>query len=226
MKYYLLLFLLIIFKNHSICLGITNERKYKDVYMIDVSSDDLPIFIEKLYLFLDKVKFDFYMFLIVFVSLFLFTYIIIVRFILKKFDKYLIFSILILISFMPFSKKWKEYNLGIQSAQNAIYNFHSTMDNEVRQILDPDDPEKLKFKTIYIGDEIRKYGLHAIFCEIPGKLQSQNANPKSFLHIIGGSCYKYFSQRKYLDPNDPFYVGDEKSRKFKTIKPNNLNIFF
>jgi hypothetical protein len=73
MKYYLLLFLLIIFKNHSICLGITNERKYKDLYMIDVSSDDLPIFIEKLYLFLDKVKFDFYMFLIVFISLFLFS---------------------------------------------------------------------------------------------------------------------------------------------------------
>lgn len=225
MKYYLLIFLLIVFKNYSLCLGITNERKYKDLYIIDISSDDLPIFIKKLNWFIDKVNLDFYIFLFGTGFFFLFTYIIIIRFIFKNFDKYLILVLLIFISFKPISKKWKDYKLGIQSAQNAINNFYFTMDNETRQILDPDDPEKLEFKTIYIGDEIRKYGLHAIFCEIPGKLQSQNANPKSFSDI-GGNCYKFFSQRKYLDPKDPYYVGDEKARKFKTIKPNNLNIFF
>ena len=226
MRYYFLLFLVIAFQSNSLCLGITNERKKNNSYIIDVSSDDLPDFTKKLYSFLNKVKNEFYIFLFGTGVVFIFTYVILIKFIFKKLDKYFILSILIIIGFKPVLTKWKDYNLGIRSAQNAIYNFHLTMEKETRQILNPDDPEKLEFKKVYIGDEIRKYGLHSIFCEIPGKLPSQNANPKSYEHLIGGDCYDYYSQRKFLDPEDPSYVGDEISKKFKTIKPNNLNIFF
>ena len=77
-----------------------------------------------------------------------------------------------------------------------------------------------KLKKVYIGDEIEVYGIQALFCEIPGTLPSNNANPESFTFISGGACYNYFSQRKYLDPTDSDYVGDEESQKYRKLQIN------
>ena len=64
-------------------------------------------------------------------------------------------------------------------------------------------------------DEIKKYGIHAVFCEIPGTLPSNNANPSSY--SLGSFCYSYDSQRKYLDPKAFNYVGDIESQKYRKI---------
>ena len=77
-----------------------------------------------------------------------------------------------------------------------------------------------KLKKVYIGDEIEVYGIQALFCEIPGTLPSNNANPESFTFVSGGACYNYFSQRKYLDPTDSDYVGDEESQKYRKLQIN------
>ena len=75
MRYYFLLFLVIAFQSNSLCLGITNERKKNNSYIIDVSSDDLPDFTKKLYSFLNKVKNEFYIFLFGTGVVFIFTYV-------------------------------------------------------------------------------------------------------------------------------------------------------
>ena len=226
MKYNYILILIFFIYNNSLCLGINNEEKFENTYIIDVASEDLHLFIEKLNWYLIKVKTDFYIFIIGSGISFIFTYIIIIRYILKKINKFLFFAILIFISFKPISNKWKDYKLGIQSAQNAVYNFHLTIEKDAYQTLDPKDPEELSFIIEYIGDDIKIYGLHAVFCEIPGTLPSRGAHPESFSHLIGGNCYNYFSQRRYLDSNDPSYVGDKLAKKYRMIQSSNKKFFF
>ena len=198
-------------------------KKNLNHFFVNVSSEDLPHFSLKLDSFLNQVKNKYYNFLVVYGIAFLFTYIILIKFI--YINKILFFLILAFISFILIYDKYNNYQLGIKSANNAINNFHLTMNSETRKILDPDDPKKLKFKTIYVGDEIKEYGLHAVLCEIPGKLPSDNANPQSYAHLFGGNCYNFFSQKRFYDKNDISYVGDKKAEEHKTIKSNNLNIF-
>lgn len=88
MKYNYVLILLILFYNNSLCTGINHEEKFENTYIIDVSSEDLHYFIEKLDWYLNKAKMDFYIFLIGVGISFIFTYIIII-YILKKIDKFL-----------------------------------------------------------------------------------------------------------------------------------------
>jgi len=225
MKYNYVLILLFLFENNSLCTGINHEEKFENTYIIDVASEDLHYFIEKLDWYLNKAKTDFYIFLIEVGISFIFTYIIII-YILKKIDKFLLLAILIFISFKPVSNKWTDYKLGIKSAESAIYNFHLAMEKDAYQTFDPEEPEETNFKIEYIGDDIKKYGLHAVLCEIPGTRPSRGANPESFSHLIGGYCYNYISQRRYLDSNDPSYVGDEIAKKYRTIQPNYEKFFF
>ena len=221
----ILLGLLVILLNNCLSLGINQEKKIDNIYIIDVTSEDLSKFTQKLDSFLNEVQNDYHSFLIRFGIMFISTYIIIIKLIFKQSNKMLIFLILGCFSFKLLSNKYRDYNLGIKSAKNAINNFHITMNSKRREVLDLDDPKKLKYKTEYVGDEINKYGLHAVFCEIPGKLPSKNANPQSYEHLIGGDCYEYFSQRRFYDTNDISYVGNEKAENHKIIKENNLNIF-
>ena len=93
-----------------------------------------------------------------------------------------------------------------KSAQNAINNLDLIMNIDTSKLIDKNNQEKLKIKDEYIGDEITKYGLHTVFCEIPGTLPSEKANPKSYSNFIGVDCYRYYSQRRYLDPDDPSYI--------------------
>jgi len=220
----LILFLFII--NNCLSLGISGEKKFDNLYIIDVASEDLSYFTQRLDYFLNQVKNEYYIFLITFGLIFIFTYLILSKFIFKNINKILVFLILAFISYKFASNKIRHYQLGIRSANNAINNFHLTMNSKTREVLDPDDPRKLRYKTVYVGDEIREYGLHAIFCEIPGKLPSKNTNPQSYAHYIGGDCYEFFSQRRFIDKSDISYVGDEKAEKHKIIQKNNLNIFF
>ena len=219
----LIISLLLIMMNNSLSLGISHEKKFESLYIVDVSSEDLSHFSLKLDSFLNQVKNKYYNFLVVYGIAFLFTYIILIKFI--YINKILFFLILAFISFISIYNIYNDYQLGIKSANNAINNFHLTMNSETRKILDQDDPKNLKFKTIYVGDEIKEYGLHAVLCEIPGKLPSDNANPQSYAHLFGGNCYNFFSQRRFYDKNDISYVGDKKAEEHKTIKSNNLNIF-
>ena len=125
-------------------------------------------------------------------------------------------------SFKTLIAKYYDYQYGIRSANNAINNFHLAMETNKHFSYDTENSEP---DEIYVGDEIRKYGLHAVFCEIPGTLPSKNAKSESYKHIIGGFCYLYSSQRRYIDKNDPSFAGDELAKKYKEIKYNDLNYF-
>ncbi len=225
-KYFYQTFLFITLTKFLFCLGINNLEKIKDVYIIDVSSEDLPKFSKKLYFFLEKAEKENKTFLVVTGVIVIFTYITLKKIILKNVHSIIIISILLFVGYKPFIYKWKDYQCGIKSAKNAILNFHSTMKVKKRIILDEKDSEESTFKDVYIGDEIEKYGLHAVFCEIPGTIPSNNAHPKSYENLLGGTCYSYFSQRKYLDPHDQNYVGDEASKKYRVIQPMKTELFW
>ena len=119
MKYNYVLILLILFYNNSLCTGINHEEKFENTYIIDVSSEDLHYFIEKLDWYLNKAKMDFYIFLIGVGISFIFTYIIII-YILKKIDKFLLLAILIFISFKPVSNKWKDTPCSCTERSNIV----------------------------------------------------------------------------------------------------------
>ena len=135
----LIIFLLLILMNNSLSLGISHEKKFESLYIVDVSSEDLPHFSLKLDSFLNQVKNKYYNFLVVYGIAFLFTYIILIKFI--YINKILFFLILAFISFILIYDKYNNYQLGIKSANNAINNFHLTMNSETRKILGPDDPK-------------------------------------------------------------------------------------
>ena len=113
---------------------------------------------------------------------------------------------------------WKDYKYGIKSAENAIYYYESAFNNNYKVDLKKSNIENRKFKINYLEDEIKKYGIHAVFCEIPGTLPSNNANPSSF--SLGSFCYNYDSQRKYFDPEAFNYVGHIESQKYRKIQIN------
>ena len=223
-KYILIFLLLVLNTNISFCAGINNVENFKNTYIIDVASENLSDFIQKLELYLKEVKNEFIIFFSIAALLLFLTFITI-----KKFTKEKSIYILLILSFISFKflkYKWKDYKSGIQSAKCAINNYYLAMEENKYTSLDENDRDGLNFEEIYIGDEIEKYGLHAVFCSIPGTLPSKNANPESYSYLIGGSCYNYFSQKRYVDKNDPSYAGDEISKKYKEVKPIEANIFW
>ena len=208
------------------CIGITNYVKYKNGYVINIASEDINIFQQKLDNRLSNVKNEFNM-IITKVLLNTITpyFIYIIYKIFVKRELHLKFH-LIIILFIIFCDsvyilyKWNDYKYGIISAESAIINFNLAMEINTNLEVDKSNINERKIKKKYIGDEIEKYGINAIFCEIPGTLPSNNANPESYAYSFGGFCYIYDSQRRFLDPKASNYVGDKKSQKYRKLQLN------
>lgn len=211
--------------NKNNCLGITNFVIIDRTYVINIASEDVPAFEQKLENRLANIKNEFNLIiakilLISLVPYFLFMiYKFFIRKIIFKFN-FILFSIILIFDLAYIIHFWNDYKYGIISAQNAIISLDITK-NQNYQI----DPSKSnyknkKYKINYIGDEIKKYGIHAIFCEIPGTLPSNNANPESYSSSFGGFCFNYNSQRRYLDPEAYDYIGEKESQKYRKIQLN------
>ncbi len=226
-KYFIFLIFLIKLINLQ-CLGVTNFKKIEDFYVFNFASEDLGIFEEKLKARRDNVKHDFN---IIIIKTLLTTSIPYLLYILilcgRIFQKFnlLLFVIIICGDAIFIYNKWKDYSLGIRSAENALINFYLAKERNYRYEYDK-NIKRDKVKKVFIGDEIEKYGVHAVFCEIPGTLPSNNAAPESFSYLFGGPCYTYYSQRKFIDPSYIHYVGDEKSLKYRTLQINKTSNLF
>lgn len=214
-------FLILIFIKSSFNLGINNFEKLENSYIIDISSDNLPEFLQKLEWYLNKVKKEFIIFFVK-AGLLLLSIIIILK-IYLKIKLGIIIPTLFLFSIRTLINKYNDFQNGIRSANNAINNFYLAMN--VKKAYNYESIDSDEEKEIYIGDEIKKYGLHAVFCEIPGTLPSKKAKRESYSYWIGGLCYEYSSQRRYVDKNHPSYVGDELSKKYKEVKIQDLKLF-
>ena len=208
------------------CLGITNYTKLGNYYIINIASEDITNFKNKLNSNLHSIKNEFSLIIIkVFlrtVALYI-LFISIILFIRKTISiKFytISFFIISICDIYYINNTWNNYKFGIKSAGNAIITLDLAMKNQYSV-----DPRKSnfiehKYKIDYLSNEIEKYGIHAIFCEIPGTLPSNNANPLSFSYSNGIGCYNYDSQRRFLDPEAYNYVGDEESQKYRTIQIN------
>ena len=79
----------------------------------------------------------------------------------------ILFFIVFISDFAYIIYQWNDYKYGMKSAENVIINLDLAMNNNF-QI----DPRKSNFKDRknkikYLGQETEKYGILAIFCEIP-----------------------------------------------------------
>ena len=222
MHKFLFIFLLFIsIINIYQCTGLTNYKKINGAYIINIASEDINTFRQKLDNILFNIKNEYYMIIKKALISTVLPYIILTIFIWRKITlKFLIisFSMIIIINLGYNYYIWKDYKYGIKSAENAIYYYESTLNNNYKVDLKESNIEDRKFKINYLEDEIKKYGIHAVFCEIPGTLPSNNANPSSY--SLGSFCYSYDSQRKYLDPKSFNYVGDTESQKYRKIQIN------
>jgi len=223
MKIYLNYFLIIIIINSYKCIGLTNFKKIEGGYVINIASEDLKMFEQKLIDRSVKVKNEFTTIIIkaiitsiLFYIMYLFIFI---RIFNTKFHIFIIFTILCS-CLLYIYYNWNDYKFGIRSAENALSNFYLAMENHIDLKTYRNKNNKTKLKKVFLGDEIEKYGIHALFCEIPGTLPSNNANPESILYNFGGFCYNYDSQRRFLDPTSSDYVGDEESNKYRKIQSN------
>jgi len=222
MKIYHLLFIIIICISNSQCLGITNFEKNDNTYIINIASEDIDMFAKKLSNRVASIKFDFKIIIIQVILTSIIPYLLYILFFSKRiFNNFNIFLFIIIfccdVIFILY--KGKDYNSGIRSAECALINFYYALENNIH--LEIDKSNKInKLKKVFIGDEIEKYGIHALFCEIPGTLPSNNANPESIRFASGGACYNYYSQRKYLDPTAFDYIGDEESQKYRKLQIN------
>ena len=226
-KYFIFLIFLIKLINLQ-CLGVTNFKKIEDFYVFNFASEDLGIFEEKLKAKRDNVKHDFN---IIIIKTLLTTSIPYLLYILilsgRIFQKFnlLLFVIIFCGDAIFIYNKWEDFSLGIRSAENALINFYLAIEKNTQFDYNK-NVKRNKVKKVFIGDEIEKYGVHAVFCEIPGTLPSNNAHPQSFSFLLGGSCYTYYSQRKFLDASYAHYVGDEESRKYRKLQINKTyNLF-
>ena len=96
----------------------------------------------------------------------------------------ILFFIVLISDFAYIIYQWNDYKYRIKSGENAIINLDLAM-NKIYQIdLLKSNFKDRKYKIINLGEEIEKYGIHAIFCEIPGTLPSKNANPESFVILL------------------------------------------
>lgn len=205
-----------------LCLGITNYTKTSEGYIINIASEDVKIFEQKLNNILINLNKEYNMIIIKIILSTILPYIIIKIYIKKiKINisfKFLMISICMILIYdlLYINRIWNDYKYGFMSAEKAINKFEITLKDNYK--VDPFESNfrERKFKISYSAEEIEKYGIHAIFCEIPGTLPSKNANPLSFSY--GGDCYKYDSQRRYLDPEDDSYIGDEESQKYRKIQ--------
>ncbi len=220
-KIYFICFLILISIQTSLNLGINNYEKTENFYIIDISSDDLAEFLHKLEWYLNNVKKEFISYFIKAGILLLF--IIIVLKLCLKINLGIILVSTFLLSIKTLAFKYNDFQSGIRSANNAINNFYLAMN--VNKIHAYDSIDSDEEKEIYIGDEIKQYGLHATFCEIPGTLPSQKAKKESYSYLFGGLCYEYSSQRRFVDKTHPSYPGDEISKKYKDVKVQNIKHF-
>lgn len=233
MNQLLFLFLLIVkLINIYQCFGITNYTQINDTYIINIASEDIEIFEKKLNDILVNIKNEYNMIIIkVLISsiLLYITFIILFEYKSKKnhfiFDTILLLIVLLGDSIYIF-RIHSDYKYGIKSAENAIIYYNITMSRSYNV-----DPHKSNFsdgkiKINYLGDDIKKYGIHAIFCNVPGTLPSKNANPLSYSLYYGSLCYNYDSQRRFLDPEVYNYVGDEESQNYRKIQRNKTFNFF
>ena len=211
-----------------LCLGITNYTKYNNYYVIDIASEDVKSFKEKLYNILINIKSEFSLIIIKVILSTIAPYTIFIVFMVligKRISiKFFVISyfIISICDIYYISYIWNNYKLGIKSAGNAINGLDIAMKN--KYTIDPrkSNFEDNKYKLDYLGDEIKKYGIHAMFCEIPGTLPSNNTNPLSYSYTYGNECYNYDSQRRFLDPKAYTYVGEDKSQKYKKLQINKV----
>ena len=191
MKIYNIFFIILIAINHSQCLGITNVEKTDDFYIINIASEDIQMFEKKLADRIDSLKLDFKIIKIkaILTSIILF-FLYILFFSKEYFNKFNYFLLFFIFCFAAIyiHHRGKDYLLGIRSAECAFVNFHLALENNIKFDLNKSN-NITKLKKVYIGDEIEVYGIQALFCEIPGTLPSNNANPESFTFISGGACY-------------------------------------
>jgi hypothetical protein len=221
-----LIFIIIINKiNIYHCLGITDITKVNSAYIINIASEDIKIFEQKLENRFNSLSNEFKIIVTkVFLStitpciLFFFYRIFTKKFFLKQ--HFLVFFIVLLCDFLYIKYIWTDYKGGIQSVKNAIKKLYIVMDKNYRIERTKSNFKEGRYKINYLSDEIQKYGIQAIFCEIPGTLPSNNADPLSYSDTLGGLCYNYKSQRRYLDPEADDYVGDEESQKYRIIQIN------
>lgn len=166
----LFLFLLIVkLINIYQCFGITNYTQINDTYIINIASEDIEIFEKKLNDILVNIKNEYNVIIIkVLISsiLLYITFIILFEYKSKKnhfiFDTILLLIVLLGDSIYIF-RIHSDYKYGIKSAENAIIYYNITMSRSYNV-----DPHKSNFsdgkiKINYLGDDIKKYGIHAIF---------------------------------------------------------------
>ena len=99
----------------------------------------------------------------------------------KKIDKFLLLAILIFISFKPVSNKWIDYKLGIKSAENAIYNFHLTMEKDAYQSFDPEDPEEISLKLNILAMILKNMDFMLYYAKFQGHAHQEGQIQKVFL---------------------------------------------
>lgn len=222
MNKFVLIFLIFIsiLSNYK-CAGITNYKKIQGTYIINIASEDINIFRQKLDNILFNIKDEYNTIIKKALINTVLPYIFFIVIIWRKITlKFIIISLsMIIISNLGYNYYiWKDYKYGIKSAKNAIYYYEFALNNSYKVDLTKSNIEERKYKIDYLDNEIRKYGIHAIFCEIPGTLPSNNANPVSY--SSGSFCFIYDSQRKFLDPEAFNYVGDVESQKYRKIQIN------
>ena len=211
------------------CLGITNTIRVNNGYIINIASEDIKFFEEKLQKLLYNLINEFNMKLIIFLIFLPFPFVpYIINYVFEKYKKktiilkdyYKYFWIVLIFDLVYIYYKWNDYKYGIRSVQCAINNLDLALNNDKYIDYNKSNFNEGNYKTKYIGDDIKKYGIHATFCEIPGTLPSNNAKPSSFSYSIGGFCYNYDSQRRYFDKEADDYIGDEVSQKYRTLQIN------
>lgn len=222
----LLIFLIIInvLKIHF-CLGITNIKKINNSYIINIASEHIKAFEQKLENISITLINEFHLIIckVLISTIGPFILFIIYGKITRRFTLrfYLILFFIILICDLAYLIHiYNDYKYAFKSVENALAKFYSSRDEHYN--IDPkkSDFKEGKYKINNLGEEMEKYGIHATFCEIPGTLPSNNANPLSYSPYFGGLCYDYKSQRRYLDPETNDYIGDEKSLSYRKIQIN------
>ncbi len=96
----------------------------------------------------------------------------------------ILFFIVLICDFVYIFNQWNDYKYGIKSAENAIINLDLAMNKNYQIDLRKSNFKDRKYKIKYLGEEIEKYGIHVIFCEIPVTLPTKNANPESFAYSV------------------------------------------
>ena len=220
-KFVLIFFIFMGIIGNYECAGITNYKKIQGAYIINIASEDINTFRQKLYNILFNIKAEYNTIIKKALISTVLPYIFFIKIIRRKISfKFIIISLsMIIISNLGYNYYiWKDYKYGIKSAKNAIYYYEFALNNNYKVDFKKSNIEEKKYKLDYLDDEIRKYGIHAVFCEIPGTLPSNNVNPSSF--SSGSFCFIYDSQRKFLDPEAFNYVGDDESQNYRKIQIN------